>query len=63
MPVSSERFYALLAAVVQNEGAANVSVVRYPSARDGTVRASVKVNGTLEHWEWMDLQRQWLRVV
>jgi hypothetical protein len=63
MSTPNEKFYELLATVVQNEGADNVRVVRYPSDRDGIVRASVKVNGTLEHWEWMDLQRQWLRVV
>jgi hypothetical protein len=64
MPISNEKFYELLAETVRIEGIDNVSVRRYPWINgDGTLRASVKVNGNLEHWVWQDLPRKWLRVI
>lgn len=62
MPISNEKFYELLAETVRIEGADNVRVRRYPWINgDGTPRASVNINGNLEHWIWQ--HRQWVRVV
>lgn len=64
MLISNERFYELLAEVVQNEGADNVYVNRYPwTTPNGEQKASVKVNGVTEKWVWHDLSKKWVRVV
>lgn len=64
MSIPDEKFYELLAEVVQIEGKNRVRVRRYPWINgDGIPHASVKVGDNLEHWEWVALHRKWLRVV